>query len=150
MSHARDSKVVPVYRRFQFIWESPCRLANPCSGCRMYYEQTRRSDRHFPRFGECVCKRARPAAAAFHVTRRQGLSLVYAELAEFVHAGDALRLTFSVVPNLRDQSSRADEELIFEFLAGSERARIAIYEAWKNPPPAIFKPSLLLPIYPFV
>ena len=150
MSHARDNKVVPVYRRYQFIWESPCRLADPCSGCSMYSEKAGKSDRRFPRYDECVCKRARPAPAAFHVSRRQGLALFYAGLVEFVHGTDALRLTFSAVPNLRDQSSRVDEQLIFAYLAGSRRAKIAIYRAWKNPPPATFRPCPLLPIYPFV
>lgn len=150
MSHARDPKLVPVYRLYQFTWESPCFLAPPCSACQAYALEFGQQDSYQHRRGQSVCERATPANPAFYVTRRQGLILVYAGLATLIHGGNALQLTFSTVTNLRDQSSRADEQLIFQFLAGSYRARKAIYEAWSTPPSSIDKACSSGPIYPFV
>ena len=98
-----------------------------------------------------ICERAEPAEPAFFVTRLQGLTLVRNGMARLIHDAYALQLTFSVVTNIRDQSCKADEELIMAYLAGSVRARIAIYEAWSAPPPAVpVELSEPVPIYPFV
>jgi hypothetical protein len=150
MSHGRDPKLVPVYRLFQFTWDSPCFLGTPCSACQAYALEVGEQRSYQHRRGQSVCERATPAKPAFHVTRRQGLILVYAGLATLIHAANALQLTFSTVINLRDQSSKADEQLIFQFLAGSHRARKAIIEAWSAPPPSVNKSCPSGPIYPFV
>ncbi|HEX5434645.1 MAG TPA: hypothetical protein VFY05_10440 [Candidatus Angelobacter sp.] len=71
-------------------------------------------------------------------------------LAQLIHAGDAVQLTFSVVTNLRDQSCKADKELVMAYLAGSRPARVAVY-AWSAPPPSVpMECSQPVPIYPFV
>lgn len=150
MSRGRDSKLVAVYRLFQFTWESPCFLAKPCRACQLYAEKFGERDRYQYRRGECVCERATPAKPAFYVSRRKGLILVYEGLASLIHAGNALQLTFSTVTNLRDASCKADQQLVMEFLAGSLRARQAIYEAWSCPPPAIDRECIHTPVYPFV
>ena len=150
MARARDTHIAPVYRYYQFIWDSPCILGTPCPACVEFALKKRVDDVYRHRFGDCICKRATPAKAAFRVTKNQALTLVWNELAVFVHSGNAIQLTFTKVPNLRDCSSKVDEELVFAFLAGSESAKIAIYEAWKNPPPSIDMQLLPLPVYPFV
>jgi len=150
MSHGRDSKLVPVYRLFQFTWDSPCFLAKPCHACRIFAERYGEQEHYQYRRGECVCERATPAKPAFYLSRRKGLTLVYEGLASLVHAGNALQLTFSTVTNLRDASCKADEQLVMDFLAGSLRARHAIYEAWSSPPPAIDRECAPAAVYPFV
>lgn len=150
MSRGRDPKLVPVYRLFQFTWNSPCFLGTPCSACQAYVLEYGEQRSYQFRRGQSVCERATPAKPAFCVTRRQALIVVYAGLATLIHAGNAIQLTFSTVTNLRDQSSKADEQLIFQFLTGSYRARKAIIEAWSTPPCSVEKPCPSGPIYPFV
>lgn len=76
--------------------------------------------------------------------------MLFNGLAVLIHDNWALELTFSVVTNIRDASSKADEHLVMAYLAGSYRARIAIEQAWSSPPPSISADlSQPVPIYPF-
>lgn len=136
---------------FQFTRTSPCQLGKACPTCLRFAETGGGLQEYYFRGVDYICERAVPAEPAFFVTRAQGLSLVRNGLARLIHEAFALQLTFSVVTNIRDQSCKADEELVMAYLAGSLRARIAIYEAWSAPPPSIpLELSQAVPIYPFV
>jgi hypothetical protein len=137
---------------YQFTRNSPCLLGTPCPACVRYAEDIlSKPRRYYYRGAQYVCERAEPAEPAFSVTRRQALSMLFNELALPIHDGWALELTFSVVTNIRDASSKADEHLVMAYLAGSYRARIAIEQAWSSPPPFISADlSQPVPIYPFV
>ncbi|HKT48784.1 MAG TPA: hypothetical protein VJV96_00730 [Candidatus Angelobacter sp.] len=151
MSQGRTSKRISVYRMYQFTRNSPCLLGTPCATCARYAEEIlSKTQRYYFRGAKYVCERAVPATPAFYVTRRQALSLLFNQLAVLIHDGWALELTFSVVTNMRDASSKADEHLVMAYLAGSYRARIAIEQAWSSPPPFISADlSRPVPIYPF-
>ena len=151
MSSGRSTKRVGVYRMLQFTRKSPCQLGKACPTCIRFAESGGDLKDYYFRGVDYICERAVPAEPAFFVTRLQGLTLVRNGMARLIHDAYALQLTFSVVTNIRDQSCKADEELIMAFLAGSLRARIAIYEAWSAPPPSIsVELSEPVPIYPFV
>jgi len=150
MSHGRSPKLVPVYRMLQFTRKSPCQFGNPCPTC-IRFAASGGDLQHYFRGVNYICERAVPAPPAFFLTRRKALFLVRNGLARLIHEAYAVQLTFSVVTNIRDQSSKPDEELVTAYLAGSERARIAIYEAWSVPPPSVpVEFSQPVPIYPFV
>ena len=136
---------------YQITRNSPSLLVTPCATCSRYVEEIpSKPQRYYFRGTEYVCERAVPAPPAFYVTRRQALSLLFNGLAILIHGGWALELTFSVVTNMRDASSKADEHVVMAYLAGSYRARIAIEQAWSSPPPSISADlSKPVPIYPF-
>jgi hypothetical protein len=151
MSHGRTPKRIAVYRMYQFTRNSPCLLGNPCPTCVRYAEEIlSKPQRYYFRGEQYICERAVPSPPAFYVTRQQALSLLFNGLAVLIHDNWALELTFSVVTNIRDASSKADEHLVMAYLAGSYRARIAIEQAWSFPPPSISADlSKPVPIYPF-
>lgn len=151
MSHGRTSKLISVYRMYQFTRNSPCLLGTPCATCVRYAEEVlSKPQRYYFRGLQYICERAVPSPPAFYVTRRQALSMLFNGLAVLIHDNWALELTFSVVTNIRDASSKADEHLVMAYLAGSYRARIAIEQAWSSPPPSISADlSQPVPIYPF-
>lgn len=150
MSRGRSPKLVPVYGMLQFTRTSPCQLGKACATC-LRFAATGGDLRHYYfREVRYICERAEPAPPAFYLTRRKALSLVMNGLAQLIHAGDAVQLTFSVVTNLRDQSCKADKELVMAYLGGSRPARVAVY-AWSAPPPSVpMELSQPVPIYPFV
>jgi hypothetical protein len=152
MSHGRTAKHIGVYRMFQFTRSSPCLLGTPCPACARYTEKVlNQPDRYYYRGAQNICERAVPAPPAFFVTRQQALSLLFNGFALPIHDGWAVQLTFSVVTNLRDASSKADEHLVMAYLAGSYRARIAIEQAWSSPPPSVPADfTQPVPVYPFV
>lgn len=151
MSQGRTSKRIGVYRMLQFTRSSPCQLGTACPTCARYAEEIiGKPEHYYYRGAQNVCERAVPAPPAFTVTRQQALSLLFNGLALPIHEGWALQLTFSVVTNLRDASSKADEHVVMAYLAGSYRARIAIELAWSSPPPSVSADlSQPVPIYPF-
>ena len=143
--------LIPVYRMNQFILESPCQLGNPCRVCSRH--------RHCiePRLcSRCrhnkrpECPLATPAEPAFGVKFRQALTLIYNGMAVFIHRNAALQLTFSELTDLRDRSSKADAQLILDFINGSTKARIALELAWGIPPAILQEMLPQQPIYPFV
>lgn len=151
MSRGRSTKCVGVYRMFQFTRWSPCQLGKACPTCLRFAASGGDLQDYYFRGVKYICERAEPAEPAFFVTRLQGLTLVRNNLARLIHDAFAVQLTFSVVTNIRDESCKADKELVMAYLAGSVRARIAIYEAWSAPPPSIaVELSKAVPIYPFV
>lgn len=151
MSHGRSPKLVPVYRMLQFTRTSPCQLGKACPACLRFAASGGDLGHYYFRGVKYICERAEPAPPAFYLTRRKALSLVRNGMARLIHEAFAIQLTFSVVTNIRDESCKADEELVMSYLAGSRRARIAIYEAWSAPPPSVpVEFSQAVPIYPFV
>jgi hypothetical protein len=53
----------------------------------------------------------------------QALALVRNGLADFINRQTALRLTFSKIAHLRDQSLRIDERFLLAYAQGDKRAR---------------------------
>lgn len=134
----------------QFTRRSPCQWVKACPTCLKFAASGGDLEDYYFRGLKYICERAVPAEPAFYVTRLQGLTLVRHGLARLIHDAYALQLTFSVVTNLRDQSCKADEQLVMAYLAGSRPARVAVY-AWSAPPPSVpMEFSQQVPIYPFV
>ena len=63
---------------------------------------------------------------AFTVKFTQALALVRHGLADFINRQTALRLTFSRIAHLRDQSLRIDERFLMAYVQGDKRARAII------------------------
>jgi hypothetical protein len=77
----------------------------------------------------------------------QALALVRQGLAEFILRQTALRLTFSKVSHLRDQSLRIDERFLMAYAQGDKRARAVIDDqtaGWSSPPAIMQVPAALL------
>jgi hypothetical protein len=53
-------------------------------------------------------------------------------MAEFIHQNNALRLTFAKITYLRDTSCNINGTAIWEYAAGSERVKAALYVGWRN------------------
>ena len=53
-------------------------------------------------------------------------------MAEFIHQNNALRLTFAKITYLRDTSCNINGTAIWEYTAGSERVKAALYVGWRN------------------
>jgi len=143
--------LIPVYRTNQFILWSPCQFGNPCPVCAVH--------RHCmePRLcSKCrhnkrpECPLATPTEPAFFVKFRHALTLIYNGMAVFIHRNDALQLTFSELTSLRDRSSKADAQLILDFINGFPKARIALELAWGIPPAILEEMLPQQPVYPFV
>ncbi len=56
----------------------------------------------------------------------EALALVRHGLADFINRQTALRLTFSKIAHLRDQSLRIDERFLLAYVRGDKRARAII------------------------
>ncbi len=144
-------RVVPVYRKNQSTLWSPCMIGHLCPSCRQHSlcragNPCRRCKLSKP----AKCDRAVPAEPAFGVTRREAITLIYAGLAIFALDNTAIQLTFTRVENLRDASSKADEEFIFAFLAGSRAAALALELGWSLPPETVEASAPTLLPFPFV
>lgn len=77
----------------------------------------------------------------------QALSLVRQGLAEFILRQTALRLTFSKIAHLRDQSLRIDERFLMAYAQGDKRAKAIIDDptaGWSMPPTIVQVPAALL------
>ncbi|HEY6308686.1 MAG TPA: hypothetical protein VI488_19770 [Candidatus Angelobacter sp.] len=70
----------------------------------------------------------------------QALALVRHGLADFINRQTALRLTFSKIGHLRDQSLRIDERFLLAYVEGNRRARAIIDDptaGWSVRPQAV-------------
>lgn len=118
------AKQIPVYRMHQPTLDSPCLLGEPCAVCRAHAEcRTAKQCRDCRRGRTPECERAQPAIPAFTVKFNQALALVRHGLADFINRQTALRLTFSKISHLRDQSLRIDERFLMAYAQGDKRAR---------------------------
>lgn len=122
-----SAKQIPVYRMHQPALYSPCMLGDPCTVCRAHAEcRTAKPCRDCRRGRAPECERAQPAIPAFTVRFNQALALVRNGLADFINRQTALRLTFSRIAHLRDQSLRIDERFLMTYVQGDKRARAII------------------------
>lgn len=129
------SQLVPVYRMHQSVFNSPCSLGDPCPTCAKhrlcqgghYCSDCRRQKLY-------QCERATPAPPAFVVRVREAMRMVQHSMARFVLQNEALQLNYDQFVHLRDQSCRADEQVIFLYASRSSRARLAMDMAWGVPP----------------
>lgn len=123
-------KRISVYRQNQLAMQSPCLLGEPCAVCRAHAPcREGKQCRACRRGRRPECERAFPAPPAYTITFRQAVALVKKGLAEFIHQRSALRLTYSTIAHLRDQSLRIDEHFLLAYVAGEERARSIIEDA---------------------
>jgi hypothetical protein len=53
-------------------------------------------------------------------------------MAEFIHQNNALRLTFAKITYLRDTSCNINGTAIWEYVAGSNRVKAALYVGWRK------------------
>lgn len=144
-------KLIPVYRQQQRTITSSCVLGRLCRICQIHAlcvagELCRDCRRAIP----YVCERARPAEPAFYLKPVQAITLVKNSLARFVNQNSGIQLTFSRVEQMRGESCNVEERLISLYIAGLERARVAIDVGWSSPPESEEKACSDDPLYPFV
>lgn len=134
-------KRIGVYRQHQLAMQSPCLLGEPCAVCSAHALcREGKQCRACRRGRRPECERAFPAEPAYTVTFGQALALVRRGLAEFINQNSALRLTYSKIAHLRDQSLRIDEQFLLAYVDGEERARAIIDDTrvgWSAPPAII-------------
>jgi hypothetical protein len=124
--------LVPVYRMHQPAFVSPCILGHPCHTCAIHaYCLSHPCDDCLQ--GKAVaCERAYPAPPAFAVRILSAIRLVRDGMAEFIHQNNALRLTFAKITYLRDTSCNINGTAIWEYVAGSDRVKAALYVGWRK------------------
>jgi hypothetical protein len=129
------AQFIPVYRLHQPTLVSPCLLGNLCPTCTLHQKCIAGSYCYHCRRGKpFACERQTPAIPAFTVGVAEALRLVHNREATFIHQNTALQLTFARLTHLRDQSCKVDPEVIFQYAAGSRRARIAVDVGWQGAP----------------
>ena len=79
-----------------------------------------------------ACERAYPSPPAFTVRFRSAIALVRDGMAQFIHQNSALQLTFAKITYLRDTSCNINGIAIWEYAAGSERVKAALYVGWRK------------------
>jgi hypothetical protein len=127
-------QLVPVYRKYQPTWISPCMLGDPCPSC-LYHQKCILGDPCTEcRRGDIDCVRKYPAEPAFTVTFRQAIRLLTYREAVFVHRKSAIQLTYSEVAHLRDVSCHVDAYVIHQYARGNRGFRLAVDIAWLRPP----------------
>jgi hypothetical protein len=134
-------KLIPVYRMHQPALHSPCLLGEPCAVCRLHAPcRSAKPCRDCRRGRTPECERAQPTAPAFTVRFNQALALVRNGLADFINRQTALRLTFSKIAHLRDQSLRIDERFLLAYARGDRRAKAVMDDptaGWSVRVPAV-------------
>ena len=111
---------------------SPCILGDPCRTCAIHAYCLSDPCKDCLQGKTVVCERAYPAPPAFAVRVASAISLVRDGMAEFIHQNNALRLTFAKITYLRDTSCNINGTAIWEYVAGSERVKAALYVGWRN------------------
>jgi hypothetical protein len=113
---------------------SPCLLGNPCSVCALHAHCLSGEPCKGCRKGQAHdCERAYPAAPAYALTIPAAIQLAKDGLAKFIHRSTALQLNFARLNHLRDQSCRVDAHLIWQYVVGIRRARLAVDLGWGAP-----------------
>lgn len=129
-----SQKLIAVYRMHQPTLVSPCLLGNPCSVCALHAPcQTGEPCKSCRRGRAYDCERAYPAAPAYALRITAAIQLAKDGLAKFIHRNTALQLNFARLNHLRDQSCRVDEHVIWQYVVGLRRARLAVDLGWGVP-----------------
>jgi hypothetical protein len=143
-----SAKRIPVYRLHQRALQSPCVMGEPCDVCRAHARcRQGHPCRPCRRGKDPECERAIAAEPAFTITFSQAMVLVRAGLAEFILRQTALRLKFSQIAYLRDQSLRIDEALVMAYAQGDKRARAIIDDeaaGWCVQPATVNVPAAVM------
>jgi hypothetical protein len=124
--------LVPVYRMHQPTLVSPCVLGEPCYTCAVHAYCLSDPCKGCLQGKTVVCERAYPALPAFLVRIRSAIQLVRNGEAVFIHQNNALQLTFAKLTYLRDTSCNINGTAIWEYVAGSDRVRAALYVGWRK------------------
>ena len=127
-----SNELVPVYRMHQPAFVSPCILGDPCPTCAVHAYCMSNPCKDCLQGKTVGCERAYPAPPAFAVRIPSAIRLVRDGMAEFIHQNNALRLTFAKITYLRDTSCNINGTAIWEYAAGSERVKAALYVGWRN------------------
>lgn len=112
---ASREQPIPVYRMYQSSMVSPCLIGDPCSVCAAHVECRSGRQCQDCRRGKTLCLRATPAEPAFTLTFTKAMIFVRHGLATFINGNKALRLTFSKISQLRDQSLKITEQLLIAY-----------------------------------
>ena len=129
-----SQKLIAVYRMHQPTLLSPCLLGNPCSACLLHSRCQSGEPCKSCRKGRAYdCERAYLAAPAYALRVTAAIQLAKDGLAKFIHRNTALQLNFARLNHLRDQSCRVDEHVIWQYVVGLRRARLAVDLGWGVP-----------------
>ena len=129
---------IPVYRKHQPTFVSPCSLGDPCPTCAAHAHCRGERPCKGCRKGKAYeCERASPALPAFVVNHRSAIQLVMDGAALFIHKGNALQLTIEKVAHLRDLTCKVEDFAMFEYAAGSGFVRTAVNMSWGYKIPVI-------------
>ena len=124
--------IVPVYRMHQPTFLSPCILGDPCHTCAVHAYCLSDPCKGCLQGKTVECERAYPAPPAFAVRFISAIKLVRDGLAVFIHKNTALQLTFAKLTYLRDTSCNINGTAIWEYAAGSDRVKAALYVGWRK------------------
>ena len=124
--------IVPVYRMHQPTFLSPCILGEPCHTCAVHVYCLSDPCKDCLQGKTVECERAYPAPPAFAVRFISAIKLVRDGLAAFIHKNTALQLTFAKLTYLRDTSCNINGTAIWEYVAGSDRVKAALYVGWRK------------------
>lgn len=123
--------LIPVYRKHQPTFVSPCSLGEPCSTCAAHAHCRGQHPCKGCRKGKAYqCERASPALPAFVVRHRSAMQLVLDGAAVFIHKGNALQLTIEKLAHLRGLTCKVEDTAMFEYAAGSRFVRTAVNMSW--------------------
>jgi hypothetical protein len=130
--------LIPVYRKHQPPFVSPCILGEPCPTCAIHaYCQAGHPCKGCRRGRPYECERACPALPAFVVSHRSAIQLVLDGAAVFIHKGNALQLTIEKLAHLRGLTCKIEDVAMFEYAAGSGFIRTAVNMSWGYSIPVI-------------
>jgi hypothetical protein len=124
--------LVPVYRMHQPTLFSPCILGDPCHTCAIHAYCLSHPCKDCLQGKTVACERAYPSPPAFTVRFRSAIALVRDGMAQFIHQNSALQLTFAKITYLRDTSCNINGIAIWEYAAGSNRVKAALYVGWRK------------------
>lgn len=123
--------LIPVYRKHQPTFVSPCSLGEPCPTCAAHAHCHKEHPCKGCRRGKVYeCERASPALPAFVVRHRSAIQLVLDGAAVFIHKGNALQLTIEKLAHLRGLTCKIEDMAMLEYAAGSHFVRTAVNMSW--------------------
>jgi len=123
--------LIPVYRKHQPTFVSPCSLGEPCPTCAAHaYCRGERPCKGCRKGKAYQCELASPAMPAFVVRHRSAIQLVLDGAAVFIHKGNALQLTIEKLAHLRGLTCKIEDEAMFDYATGSHFVRTAVNMSW--------------------
>lgn len=135
--------LIPVYRKHQPPFVSPCIMGEPCPTCAAHAHCHGEHPCKGCRQGKSYeCERASPALPAFVVRYRSAIQLVLDGAAVFIHKGNALQLTVEKLAHLRGLTCKIEDVAMFEYAAGSRFIRTAVNMSWGYRIPVIVVSSV--------